>query len=146
MYQLKVFWNQKNLHLPFISSNCSKMFYSGNLLSLCLYFSLHANVAFLPISVIHRCECWGCYQQAEQGTMDLGDATHCPCCHQGYDASRKRKLTDACGHARCYSCMFATETCPLCLRIGTYSLDMVKIVPVNLSCKHRHETWLYTFK
>ena len=27
-----------------------------------------------------------------------------------------------CGHARCYSCMFATETCPLCLKIGRFGL------------------------
>ncbi|XP_071825328.1 uncharacterized protein [Apostichopus japonicus] len=41
----------------------------------------------------------------------------CPSCQQPYDKSRKRKLTDACGHARCYSCMFSTETCPVCAAV-----------------------------
>ncbi|XP_038045459.1 protein TANC1-like [Patiria miniata] len=42
------------------------------------------------------------------------DPAHCPCCREAYDKSRKRKLTDACGHARCYACMFTIESCPLC--------------------------------
>ncbi|XP_022099780.1 protein TANC1-like isoform X2 [Acanthaster planci] len=42
------------------------------------------------------------------------DTSHCPCCREAYDKSRKRKLTDACGHARCYACMFSIESCPLC--------------------------------
>ncbi|XP_052255531.1 protein TANC2-like isoform X2 [Dreissena polymorpha] len=38
----------------------------------------------------------------------------CPTCHLPYDASRKRRLIDACGHERCWSCMFSKEECPLC--------------------------------
>lgn len=38
----------------------------------------------------------------------------CPSCHMPFDKGKKRKLIDACGHERCYSCMFSSEQCPLC--------------------------------
>ncbi|XP_071942974.1 protein TANC2-like isoform X2 [Antedon mediterranea] len=38
----------------------------------------------------------------------------CPVCQQPYDRGKKRRLTDSCGHARCFTCMFATEECPIC--------------------------------
>lgn len=44
-----------------------------------------------------------------------GDAGEiCPICHMPFDKGKKRKLTDACGHERCYMCMFNHDTCPLC--------------------------------
>ena len=44
--------------------------------------------------------------------MDGGEI--CPICHMPFDKGKKRKLTDACGHERCYMCMFNHDTCPLC--------------------------------
>ncbi|KAK3106124.1 hypothetical protein FSP39_013189 [Pinctada imbricata] len=38
----------------------------------------------------------------------------CPVCHLPFDKGKKRKLIDSCGHAKCYTCMFSFETCPLC--------------------------------
>ncbi|XP_063220744.1 protein TANC2 [Bacillus rossius redtenbacheri] len=38
----------------------------------------------------------------------------CPSCNMPFDKGKKRKLIDACGHERCYSCMFRNEACPLC--------------------------------
>uniref|UniRef100_A0A0K8T6K2 RING-type domain-containing protein n=2 Tax=Lygus hesperus TaxID=30085 RepID=A0A0K8T6K2_LYGHE len=38
----------------------------------------------------------------------------CPSCNMPFDKGKKRKLIDACGHERCYSCMFTNEICPLC--------------------------------
>ncbi|XP_049533516.1 protein TANC2 isoform X2 [Anopheles darlingi] len=39
----------------------------------------------------------------------------CPSCQMPFDKGKKRKLIDACGHERCYSCMFRNEACPHCL-------------------------------
>ena len=37
---------------------------------------------------------------------------------------QKRRLIDSCGHERCYSCLFRSEACPLCLYdAGTGDLD-----------------------
>ncbi|XP_053671068.1 protein TANC2 [Anopheles nili] len=38
----------------------------------------------------------------------------CPSCQMPFDKGKKRKLIDACGHERCYSCMFRNEACPHC--------------------------------
>ncbi|XP_046396091.1 protein TANC2 isoform X2 [Ischnura elegans] len=38
----------------------------------------------------------------------------CPSCGMPFDKAKKRRLIDACGHERCYSCMFANEACPIC--------------------------------
>ncbi|WAR04677.1 TANC2-like protein [Mya arenaria] len=38
----------------------------------------------------------------------------CPSCQLPYDAARKRRLIDSCGHERCWSCMFSKEECSLC--------------------------------
>ncbi|XP_033624485.1 protein TANC1-like isoform X2 [Asterias rubens] len=53
------------------------------------------------------------------------DPAHCPCCHEAYDhdKSRKRKLTDACGHSRCYACMFSIEACPICANKATQEVN-----------------------
>lgn len=47
--------------------------------------------------------------------MDI-NTNFCPSCNGKFDASNKnkRKLIDACGHAKCYSCMFAMDYCVLC--------------------------------
>ena len=38
----------------------------------------------------------------------------CPTCRLPFDTGRKRRLLDACGHERCYSCVFLQENCPIC--------------------------------
>lgn len=38
----------------------------------------------------------------------------CPSCKMPFDKGKKRKLIDNCGHARCYSCIFKNEECPVC--------------------------------
>ncbi|BES99105.1 Rolling pebbles [Nesidiocoris tenuis] len=38
----------------------------------------------------------------------------CVSCNMPFDKGKKRKLIDACGHERCYACMFTNELCPLC--------------------------------
>lgn len=50
----------------------------------------------------------------------LGGST-CPSCEMPFDKGKKRRLIDSCGHERCYSCLFRSEVCPLCLR--GYDLD-----------------------
>ncbi|XP_024892264.1 protein TANC2 isoform X5 [Temnothorax curvispinosus] len=45
----------------------------------------------------------------------LGGST-CPSCEMPFDKGKKRRLIDSCGHERCYSCLFRSEVCPLCLR------------------------------
>ena len=45
-------------------------------------------------------------------------ATACPSCGSPFDQGRKRRLSDACGHERCYSCMFTSEVCTLCEQNG----------------------------
>ena len=42
----------------------------------------------------------------------------CPGCGQAFDLGKKRRLVDACGHERCYSCMFRRQECPLCQQQG----------------------------
>ncbi|GFR94297.1 protein TANC2, partial [Elysia marginata] len=39
----------------------------------------------------------------------------CPACHRPFDSGKKRRLIDTCGHERCYTCMFNSELCPLCV-------------------------------
>ncbi|XP_059142219.1 protein TANC2-like isoform X2 [Physella acuta] len=39
----------------------------------------------------------------------------CPACHRPFDSGKKRKLIDSCGHERCYTCMFNSEICPICV-------------------------------
>ncbi|XP_055957363.1 protein TANC1 isoform X2 [Patella vulgata] len=46
--------------------------------------------------------------------MDVTGVDLCPACRLPFDAGKKRKLIDACGHERCYMCMFNSEICPLC--------------------------------
>lgn len=43
----------------------------------------------------------------------------CPSCNMPFDRSRKRRLIDSCGHERCYSCIFRTDRCPLCVQTGS---------------------------
>merc|ERR1719370_2823298 len=43
----------------------------------------------------------------------------CPSCILPFDRSRKRRLIDSCGHERCYSCIFRTDLCPLCVQTGS---------------------------
>ncbi|GAB6031968.1 hypothetical protein CHUAL_010349 [Chamberlinius hualienensis] len=52
---------------------------------------------------------------ADQSTFNsLNSNTLCPSCNMPFDKGKKRKLIDACGHERCYSCMFTSDQCPLC--------------------------------
>ncbi|XP_017764984.1 PREDICTED: protein TANC2 isoform X2 [Eufriesea mexicana] len=50
-----------------------------------------------------------------ESTGMLGGST-CPSCEMPFDKGKKRRLIDSCGHERCYSCLFRSEACPLCLR------------------------------
>ncbi|XP_041372290.1 protein TANC1-like isoform X2 [Gigantopelta aegis] len=47
--------------------------------------------------------------QFDESGMDV-----CPACHLPFDAGKKRRLIDTCGHERCYTCMFNSEICPIC--------------------------------
>ncbi|ESO90202.1 hypothetical protein LOTGIDRAFT_99937, partial [Lottia gigantea] len=49
--------------------------------------------------------------------MDVTGMELCPACRLPFDSGKKRKLIDACGHERCYSCMFTSEICPLCRKL-----------------------------
>ena len=46
------------------------------------------------------------------------DGGLCPSCHMPFDNNKQRRLLDACGHERCYSCLFRQEECPLCRTQG----------------------------
>lgn len=50
-----------------------------------------------------------------ESTGMLGGSS-CPSCEMPFDKGKKRRLIDSCGHERCYSCLFRSEACPLCLR------------------------------
>ncbi|XP_013066522.2 uncharacterized protein LOC106054975 isoform X1 [Biomphalaria glabrata] len=52
------------------------------------------------------------YNDQDSAMMDSMDV--CPACHRPFDAGKKRKLIDSCGHERCYTCMFNSEKCPIC--------------------------------
>lgn len=39
----------------------------------------------------------------------------CPSCHMPFDKGKRRRLIDNCGHELCYSCIYTSEHCPLCL-------------------------------
>ncbi|XP_055377214.1 protein TANC2 isoform X2 [Condylostylus longicornis] len=45
----------------------------------------------------------------------------CPSCRMFFDKGKKRKLIDACGHERCYSCIFRDDNCPIC----AYNLQLL---------------------
>lgn len=48
------------------------------------------------------------------GALTSAEGATCPSCRMPFDKGKKRKLIDACGHERCYSCMFNNDRCPLC--------------------------------
>lgn len=50
----------------------------------------------------------------EDAYARLQDGGICPICRMPFDKGKKRKLIDQCGHERCYSCLFKSETCPIC--------------------------------
>lgn len=50
----------------------------------------------------------------------------CAGCNKPFDKGKKRKVTDACGHVRCYSCLIQSEKCPLCATMRPH--DMVERV------------------
>ena len=39
--------------------------------------------------------------------------------------SRKRRLTDSCGHERCFSCIFRNDLCPICQKSGRKMKDLL---------------------
>ncbi|XP_015179391.1 PREDICTED: protein TANC2 isoform X2 [Polistes dominula] len=57
-----------------------------------------------------------------ESTGMLGGST-CPSCEMPFDKGKKRRLIDSCGHERCYSCLFRSEACPLCLRADHQRAD-----------------------
>ncbi|KAK2585872.1 hypothetical protein KPH14_010464 [Odynerus spinipes] len=58
-----------------------------------------------------------------ESTGMLGGST-CPSCEMPFDKGKKRRLIDSCGHERCYSCLFRSEACPLCLRADHQRADL----------------------
>ncbi|XP_043488120.1 protein TANC2 isoform X2 [Polistes fuscatus] len=58
-----------------------------------------------------------------ESTGMLGGST-CPSCEMPFDKGKKRRLIDSCGHERCYSCLFRSEACPLCLRADLQRADL----------------------
>lgn len=61
-----------------------------------------------------------------------GDA--CPSCYLLYDSGKKRCLMDACGHERCYTCMFTGDDCPLCFgTTGMHAARHFNLYIVSLS-------------
>ncbi|KAF0301869.1 Protein TANC1 [Amphibalanus amphitrite] len=50
-------------------------------------------------------------------SADLSDEI-CPVCGMPFDQGMKRKITDACSHERCYTCMTQYQSCPLCTNHG----------------------------
>ncbi|XP_076295761.1 zinc-RING finger and ankyrin repeat domain-containing protein rolling pebbles isoform X2 [Lasioglossum baleicum] len=60
-----------------------------------------------------------------ESTGMLGGST-CPSCEMPFDKGKKRRLIDSCGHERCYSCLFRSEACPLCLRADFIDEDALE--------------------
>nr|XP_050866440.1 protein TANC2 isoform X1 [Vespula vulgaris] len=58
-----------------------------------------------------------------ESTGMLGGST-CPSCEMPFDKGKKRRLIDSCGHERCYSCLFRSEACPLCMRAEHQRADL----------------------
>ena len=54
-----------------------------------------------------------------ESTGALNGGSSCPSCEMPFDKGKKRRLIDSCGHERCYSCLFRSETCPLCAQEAT---------------------------
>ncbi|CAL1529136.1 unnamed protein product [Lymnaea stagnalis] len=55
------------------------------------------------------------YYEPDPLTMSSTTMDMCPACHRPFDSGKKRKLIDSCGHERCYTCMFNSEICPICV-------------------------------
>ncbi|CAH1241917.1 TANC2 [Branchiostoma lanceolatum] len=51
-------------------------------------------------------------------TTPEGAPKDCPICGHPYNKGKKRRLIDACGHERCFTCMFQVEECPICNKPG----------------------------
>ena len=62
-----------------------------------------------------------CYPVKMDGGVGVAGEGVCPACRLPFDSGKKRRLIDSCGHERCYSCMFSSEVCPLCVAGGEYS-------------------------
>ncbi|KYN40810.1 Protein TANC2 [Trachymyrmex septentrionalis] len=85
-----------------------------------------------------------------ESTGMLGGST-CPSCEMPFDKGKKRRLIDSCGHERCYSCLFRSEVCPLCLRgyelnddddDGLEELSLRNVSSVPLSTFAPTDGWL----
>jgi len=85
-----------------------------------------------------------------ESTGMLGGST-CPSCEMPFDKGKKRRLIDSCCHERCYSCLFRSEVCPLCLRgyelnddddDGLEELSLRNVSSVPLSTFAPTDGWL----
>lgn len=65
-------------------------------------------------------------------TMEDQMADCCPLCHMPFDKGKKRRLIDNCGHAKCYSCMFNSDSCRICENSKCRLNKLERIVPRNL--------------
>ncbi|KAK8385522.1 hypothetical protein O3P69_016365 [Scylla paramamosain] len=66
------------------------------------------------LSVQGRCYNFQTMEEVEDIYAKLREGGICPNCRMPFDKGKKRKLIDQCGHERCYSCLFKSETCPIC--------------------------------
>ena len=66
-------------------------------------------------------------------TRQNGNPDCCPSCGQAFDAGKKRRLVDACGHERCYACMFRRQECPICLQ-GNFNKEGQDTFPFENTC------------
>ena len=70
-----------------------------------------------------------CYPVRMDGGVGVAGEGVCPACRLPFDSGKKRRLIDSCGHERCYSCMFSSEVCPLCVAGGEYTSLQFASVP-----------------
>ncbi|KAK8385505.1 hypothetical protein O3P69_016365 [Scylla paramamosain] len=88
------------------------------MLSACV--GLHAVACWL-VNTYRKHRCHGAPPRPAEDDSSLTDIYAklreggiCPNCRMPFDKGKKRKLIDQCGHERCYSCLFKSETCPIC--------------------------------
>merc|ERR1719331_1449508 len=49
-----------------------------------------------------------------------------------FDRSRKRRLTDSCGHERCFSCIFRNDLCPICHNSESSQAKVSRLISKSL--------------
>jgi hypothetical protein len=67
----------------------------------------------------------------------------CPSCRVAFNEGKRRRLVDACGHERCYSCLFQSETCPLCLPSKSIPKPLFRINDILVWIRMRIQVLLF---